>query len=126
MGYRSEWKLAVHGTKECIDKFLGFLETPVDPAFMDKEVRDVVDTILAYKTVVDKGKGIIFYDDSTKCGYPWREVITQIEERCEELGLDYAYARLGEDFDDSEFDNSPNLCIRYERSLCEVDGMPNE
>ena len=65
-------------------------------------------------------------DGHTKCYRPWDDVIHQVlEYGRDKLKLDMAYARLGEDLADADFDQGQNIYIGYHRQLDTRTDFPN-
>jgi hypothetical protein len=129
MGYTSEWKLVAVGPKENLERFLAWMKTQSTDCDENLE-RDNADRRITYETILGMSErhtpdSWVAQDDCTKCYDPWSQTIHDVMEMGRDaFGLDMAYARLGEDLDDHEFDHGEHLMIRYIFELGEVDGLP--
>lgn len=124
MGYRSEWQILAHGEEKQIKKFLKWMQEHPWKDALTADVfwteKSLIEVILESERDSGSPMNLLFSDDSTKCYQPWESVVLQVlEYGREELKLDMAYGRLGEDIEDAEFDNGNDLAVQYTRSLLE-------
>lgn len=126
MGYRSEWQIIATGTEEQVKKLIGWMESYPDDGVKEpySSKKGWIHDILQTARFAKDNSAVQFSEDSTKCYGNWEEVVRELlEHGRDELGLDMAYGRLGEDMEDFEFDNDPkgNAVVYYTRSLDDAD-----
>lgn len=106
MGYRSSWKLAFAGEQKALcllqDRLQGLASKQSGEA---DERRDIMVCILRCRDKNAPPHVLVYQHDSTKCYPPWDSVITELREHGRELGLETAYAQVGESLDDCSCDN---------------------
>jgi hypothetical protein len=110
MGYRSHWRLAFKGDASALILLQGWLKLQADTDTGEAQPVLGYTTQSTYQTVYSSHNkdrplcsGLLeFEDDYTKCYDPWDSVIQTIREKAAELGLQAAYARIGEDSNDNE------------------------
>jgi hypothetical protein len=107
VGYRSHWRLAFKGDASALILLRVWLKLRADTD--TGEVQPVLGYTYqsTYQSIYSSRKplrsGLLeFEDDYTKCYSPWDDVILTIREKAAELGLQSAYARVGEDSNDNE------------------------
>ena len=130
MGYQSDWKLAIHGPKAKVQKMIKWMKEQRSSA-SDKRVdfgtspKQVWESILECQEKIKTAEGemtVVWGDPGTKCYEPWTAVIHDILSHARDnLKIDAAYARLGEEINDHEFDNGEELYIPYSFHLLEVE-----
>lgn len=131
MGYTSDWKLAAVGAKDSLEQLLAWMKIQASDCDQN-ENRDNADRRHTFETILAMSErrtqdSWVAQDEFTKCYDPWSSVIREVLEKGrDELKLDMAYARLGEDMHDYEFDNGTDVYIVFRRSLEEVVGLPEE
>jgi hypothetical protein len=120
MSYDSEWRLAVRGTIQSIDRLTSWAEERRDVAPIDELL--IWDEILRH-VANDFGtprRRTRVWAHTYPCGrLHWDEIVGEILLRARDrFHLRAAYARLGQDLDDHEFDNDPRgFCIPYRFEL---------
>ncbi len=121
MGYRSEWKLALFGRKQEIQACIEWMKGESDSK--DDDRSSTFDFILLDMQLRPDGDNLWFIrdEDYCKCNELWDEVIEEITSKATELGLNWAYARLGEDPEDVDERNDGQLWITINRSLGDVE-----
>ena len=101
MSYRSVWTLAVGGKNATGTQFQELIAYMEYMAKLNKtEDTELFEFILGCKCDDTTPKLMVFNDKSTKCYDPWDAVIGQITTKAEGIGLDWAYACVGEDYAD--------------------------
>ena len=128
MGYRSEWKLAIgkaENAERKIEDLLTWMKYMVE--FGNKDASGFYSEQSTFETIYTSKEEqtehyITFSDDWTKCYDPWDAVLGKITNKAEELGLDWAYVRIGEETDDvSESSNCGDIRMWTIRSIGDVE-----
>lgn len=139
MGYHSQWQLCIKArSTESLNKLVEYLLLlPATAPFPHRaEIADCVDCLLRnIDPDVPHTRGgyiqLVFGDDATKCYSPWGEVVRGLIELADRINaetatpegnqVDVAYARIGEDMDDTEIDSTGGTyqyeMLSIERSL---------
>jgi len=128
MSNNSEWQLAMRGPKIKVIELEKFLKDSLDDPARPVGERTAISVFLGNKTMVAENKisgmrAVSYGHSSTNCDKYWNNVITEVMNKARiELNILAAYARLGEDMDDYEFDDDDDgLQIEYRRYLKEVE-----
>jgi len=124
MGYYSQWKLVAVGKPRQIERFYTWLISSARSESVDHR-REVFQCLLDSWVPKPDRRIWLAEEDQCKCYSPWGTVIQEVLDYGRDvLKLDMAYAELGENMEDFQFDNGENLRICYERTLGEVLGLP--
>ena len=126
MGYRSTWRLAINASsKSELDNFIKWMNQYANDLSRTEDERNTMSFILGcQQNGFDPDPYTEFNDDWTKCYDPWDSVIDDIIDKVDSADrdiLDCAYARFGEDCDDSEIRNGDNTYIYMSRALDDTD-----
>ena len=118
MGYRNQWTLVAAGPKEDLKEFNNWLKTSVkNKTWTSEEECESAEIILQYKR--KSPHGLVYRSiDWIKLPISWDEVVREVLlVGRDQYTLDMAYARFGEELDDSDFDNGKEVYISYQREL---------
>ena len=123
MGYRSEWVLKVNGTRQQVDAFEAYLQCLAQQT--SGEVYDAPSCATTIMKALDGEREqpdgavlMVWHDDSTKCYGAWDQVVRDLLSFArDELKMLAAYGRIGEDLNDTEFDNDSGFYVEYECRL---------
>jgi len=138
MGYRSQWQLLVTGTDENLSKFKKSVSVKTGEAHLHREgfftPRQVWEgifgdadsprgeEIIMTSRSSTGNKCLVYEGTETKCYPPWEDVINQVFELGEQLGLEVAYGRVGEEMGDVELRQSGNrLYVNVSTTINEPD-----
>ncbi len=119
MGYRSSWRLVINSAdKPYTQKFRDWLDQQVVISPEPEPGWNEVAKAIKDSLIVDADVSLEYEDGYSKCSDPWDSFITAVQEFCcEGSGLDAAYARIGEDFDDTEVKEGNYTWVYIERGF---------
>ncbi len=123
MGYQSKVRVLVKGPKEDIAEVLSVIKQRAELSTIgDHYVKPEVyykNVYEMHKRVDRSGTSVIIYDSNWFRAFgEWDEFIQDVTKICEGFGLDWSYARIGEQEDDYESDsNSPEGYIFLRREF---------
>jgi hypothetical protein len=124
MGYKSAWRLAI-GKKapaaDKIDSLLTWMKYMAELADDNAGFKPFYEMI--YNQEEERTENYIsFYDEWNTCCHPFDLVIYSITDKAIELGLDWAYIRMGEDsYDIEERSNNGDIKMRAIISISDVE-----
>ena len=119
MGYRSSWRLIINSAdKPYTQKFKDWLDQQVVISPEPMQGWNETAKCIKDSCECDGDVELIYEEGYTKCYDPWDSFIFTIQEFCcEGSGLDAAYARIGEDYEDTETKNGAYTSICIDRSF---------
>lgn len=124
---QSEWQLSFLGSRKKVIKLEKFLDNMMRDDNRSVEERNLASAIIASKQMVaehkkNRERGICYHQSAMHLGEVWTEMVDELLDYARnKLKIKAAYARLGEEMDDYEFDDMEGLRLGFTRCLNEVE-----
>jgi hypothetical protein len=130
MGYRSKFMLAFRGPGRKIKKLKAWIDEKIEIGPSDLihgkfysrkstyEALKESESMCSNLDNLTEGCELLYEHDYMKCYPPWDDVIDEILLYArDDLGIEAAYARIGEMYEDFIMDEDPDLYIDFVRTL---------
>lgn len=126
MGYRSDWTIVIEGEPDKLLELLAWMKQQIQMFDPQKNIYagpDLMKEIYETKEIDLPCGTLSFSGNGWKCYAPWDSIKDDILQKCrDELGLDAAYVRIGEAYEDIDVCQGEEIMIDISRSM-EID-MP--